>query len=214
CMHELGRKYPDRGYGGQFGMWLALGYTEPYNSWGNGSSMRVSPVAWSVDTLEGVEKLAKVSAEVTHNHPEGIKGAQAIAGATFLARTGATKEEIKSYVERTYGYDLDRTIAQMRPTYQFHVSCQESVPQAIIAFLEGESFEEIIRLAISLGGDSDTIAAMAGSIAQGCYPIPVEMVERCHELLTPDLQEILDMFDCVYVSERVAIVAVEATKGE
>ena len=148
----------------------------PYNSFGNGSAMRVSPVAWVSDTLEEAEKLAKWSAEVTHNHPEGVKGAQAVAGAVFLARRGKTKEEIKEYIERKY-YKLDFVLDEIRPYYKFDVTCQGSVPQAIQCFLEAVDFEDAIRNAISLGGDSDTQAAIAGAIAEAYYGIPDDFKE-------------------------------------
>ena len=141
----------------------------PYNSWGNGSAMRVSPVGWAFDTLEETLEAAKQSAEVTHNHPEGIKGAQATAACIFLARTGKSKEEIRNYVEQTFGYDLHRTCDEIRPNYQFEVSCQKSVPESIIAFLESSDYESAIRLAVSMGGDADTMGAIAGGIAEAFY---------------------------------------------
>ena len=167
---------------------------QPYNSWGNGAGMRVSPVGLYAKTLDEALALAAVTASVSHNHPEGVKGAQAIAASVFLCKEGKTKQEIKEYVEEAFGYDLNRTIAEIRPYYDFDVSCQGSVPEAIIAFLEGNSFEEVIRLAISIGGDSDTIACMAGAIAACMYPIPEEMVEKCNSILTDDLREINERF--------------------
>ena len=194
CMQELGRKYPDAGYGTHFDGWLVMDYPQPYNSWGNGSGMRVSPVGLWAKTLDEALALAVITASVSHNHPEGVKGAQAIAASVFLCKEGKSKREIKEYVESTFGYDLDRTIAEIRPNYYFDVSCQGSVPEAIIAFLEGNSFEEVVRLAISLGGDSDTIACMAGAIAACMYPIPDEIVEACDKILTDDLREIKNQF--------------------
>ena len=194
CMQELGDRYPNAGYGGNFGWWLRQSNPRPYNSWGNGSGMRVSPVGLYAQSLEEALSLADITASVSHNHPEGVKGAQAIAASMFLCRQGKTKAEIKEYVESTFGYDLNRTIDEIRPTYRFDVSCQGSVPEAIIAFLEGNSFEEVIRLAISLGGDSDTIGCMAGAIAACMFPIPDEMAERCNSILTDDLREIKDQF--------------------
>jgi len=196
CMQELGRKYPRAGYGGHFFLWILARDPLPYNSWGNGAGMRVSPVGLYAKTLEEALELAEITASVTHNHPEGVKGAQAIATSVFLCKQGKSKQEIKEYVEETFGYNLHRTIAEIRPTYGFDVSCQGSVPEAIIAFLEGKSFEEVIRLAISLGGDSDTIGAMAGAIAACRYPIPDEIAERCDSLLTEDLRDIKDQFVC------------------
>ena len=194
CMQELGRRYAKAGYGGRFSAWLRENKPQPYNSWGNGSGMRVSPVGLYAKTLDEALALAALTASVSHNHPEGVKGAQAIAACMFLCREGKTKQEIKEYVEKNFGYNLNRTIAEIRPEYSFDVSCQGSVPEAIIAFLEGESFEEVIRLAISLGGDSDTIAAMASAIAACIYPIPAEIADKCYNILTEDLREINDRF--------------------
>ena len=156
--------------------------------------MRVSPVGLYAKTLDEALALAALTASVSHNHPEGVKGAQAIATSVFLCKQGKTKQEIKEYVEKTFGYNLHRTIAEIRPRYGFDVSCQGSAPEAIIAFMEGNSFEEVIRLAISLGGDSDTIGAMAGAIAACMYPIPYEIAVRCNSILTDDLREIKDRF--------------------
>ena len=152
-------------------------------------------------TLDEALALAAVTASVSHNHPEGVKGAQAIATSVFLCKQGKSKQEIKEYVEKTFGYNLNRSIADIRPRYEFDVSCQGSVPEAIIAFLEANSFEEVIRLAISLGGDSDTIGAMAGAIAACMYPIPDEIAERCDSILTEDLREIKDRF-CEFIEKR------------
>lgn len=194
CMQELGRRYPDAGYGGAFYRWIFQDNPQPYNSWGNGAGMRVSPIGLYAKTLEETLELAEITASVSHNHSEGIKGAQAIAASVFLCKEGNTKAEIKNYVERTFGYDLSRTCDEIRPSYRFDVSCQGSVPEAIIAFHEGNSFEEVLRLAISLGGDSDTIACMAFGIAACMYPIPNEIAEVCNEILTGDLREIKDRF--------------------
>ena len=194
CMQELGNRYPNAGYGGNFRAWLREENPQPYNSWGNGAGMRVSPVGLYAKTLDEALALAALTASVSHNHPEGVKGAQAIAACVFLCKEGKSKAEIKEYIEKTFDYNFNRSIAEIRPRYEFDVSCQGSVPEAIIAFLEGNSFEEVIRLAISLGGDSDTIGAMAGSIAACCYPIPDEIVNRCNTILTEDLREIKDQF--------------------
>ena len=194
CMQELGNRYPNAGYGGNFGWWLRQDEPQPYNSWGNGAGMRVSPVGLYAKTLDEALALAAITASVSHNHPEGVKGAQAVATCVFLAKEGKTKEEIKVYVESTFDYNLNRKIAEIRPRYEFDVSCQGSVPEAIIAFLEGNSFEEVIRLAISLGGDSDTIGAMAGAIAACIYPIPNHITEKCKAILTEDLRGIEDIF--------------------
>ena len=194
CMQELGNRYPNAGYGGNFRTWLREDNPQPYNSWGNGAGMRVSPVGLYAKTLDEALALAALTASVSHNHPEGVKGAQAIAACVFLCKEGKSKAEIKEYIEKTFDYNLNRSIAEIRPRYEFDVSCQGSVPEAIIAFLDGNSFEEVIRLAISLGGDSDTIGAMAGSIAACMYPIPDEIVNRCNTILTEDLKEIKDKF--------------------
>lgn len=187
AMKKYGRLYPDSGYGGRFGSWLFSDDINPYNSWGNGSAMRVSPVAWAFDILSEVEKYAEISAAVTHNHPEGIKGAQATAAAIFLARKGNTKEEIKAYIENKYGYNLNRSLGEIRPNYRFNESCQETVPEAIIAFLESVDFEDAIRNAISLGGDSDTLAAITGSIAEAAYGIPKDIKEKALSILDQGL---------------------------
>jgi len=189
------KKYPSAGYGGTFRKWMHDETMGAYNSWGNGSAMRVSPCAY-LPTLEQVLEEAKVSAVCTHNHEEGIKGAQATAACIFLARNGTSKADIKKYVVETFGYDLDRTVESIRPAYRFDVSCQGSVPEAIIAFLDGTSFEDTLRLAISLGGDSDTQAAIAGSIAQAFYgEIPSNLESLAREMLDQDILEIVDKFN-------------------
>ena len=201
CMQELGNRHPYAGYGGHFYGWLAKDNPQPYNSWGNGAGMRVSPVGLYAKTLDEALALAALTASVSHNHPEGVKGAQAIATSMFLCKQGKSKQEIKEYIETTFGYNLHRTIAEIRPRYEFDVSCQGSAPEAIIAFLEGNSFEEVIRLAISLGGDSDTIGAMAGAIAACMYSIPEDIAERCDKILTEDLRDIKDRF-CKLIEDR------------
>src|SRR3954451_5921603 len=182
------RAYPRAGYGGSFHQWAQSERSDPYNSWGNGSAMRVSPVGFAFGTLDKVLEQAKRSAEVTHDHPEGIKGAQAVATAVFLARTGQSKEQIKNYVETSFGYDLGTPLDEIRPTYEFEVSCQKSVPQAIRAFLESDDFEDAVRKAVSLGGDSDTIACMAGGIAQAFHGgVPEAIADRVYEVLDDHL---------------------------
>ncbi|MHC1745651.1 MAG: ADP-ribosylglycohydrolase family protein [Negativicutes bacterium] len=195
AMKKYGRMYPDAGYGGRFSSWLFSEDTQPYNSWGNGSAMRVSPVAWGFDTLQEVEKYAEISAAVTHNHPEGIKGAQATAAAIFLARKGKTKDEVKAYVESKYGYDLSRTLDEIRVNYHFNESCQETVPEAITAFQESVDFEDAIRNAISLGGDSDTLAAITGSIAEAAYNVPEEIKEKALSILDERLLNVYKNFE-------------------
>ncbi len=190
-MRRLGRAYPGRGYGARFGGWLYEDDPQPYHSYGNGSAMRVSSAAWLAGDLAETLRLARLTAVVTHDHPEGIKGAQAAAVAIFLARTGHSKADIKTYVEREFGYDLSRTCDEIRPDYRHVESCQETVPQAITAFLESTDFEDALRTAVSLGGDSDTLAAITGSIAEGFYGVPEELKAECRQRLTPELAEIL-----------------------
>ena len=194
-MQTYGRKYPYAGYGGMFRRWLRSTNPQPYGSYGNGSAMRVSSAAWLFDDLETVRHMARLSAEVTHNHPEGIKGAEATASAIYLARTDSTKSEIKAYIEETFHYNLSRTCDEIRPTYRHVESCQETVPEAITAFLEGESFEDVIRTAVSLGGDCDTLTAIAGSIAEGFYGVPEELKKQCRERLPEDLRKVLRRFE-------------------
>ena len=194
CMQKLGNEYPYMSYGYNFQSWLCSDNPKPYNSYGNGSAMRVSSVAWFFDNLEDVEKFAEISALPTHNHPEGIKGAQAVASAIFLARSGKTKNKIKDYIIKKYGYDLSKTCDEIRPNYHHVESCQETVPQAITAFLEGNDFEEVIRLAVSLGGDSDTLTAIAGSIAEAYYPIPEDIKKIALKFLDDDLIKIYNQF--------------------
>lgn len=176
-MREIGNMHLDAGYGANFYNWLLDDKAEAYNSYGNGSAMRVSPVAWVASSLDEAERLALWSAEVTHNHKEGIKGAQAVAACIYLAKNGKGKEEIRKYVDENY-YPMDFTIDEIRPKYRYDVTCQGSVPQAIMCFLEGESFEDTVRNAISLGGDGDTIAAIAGSIAEAYFGIPDDLQEK------------------------------------
>lgn len=195
CFKDYYRHYPHAGYGGMFHQWAKSGNSEPYNSWGNGSAMRVSPVGFAFDDLETVLSKAKQSAEVTHNHPEGIKGAQATAAAIFLGRTGHSKNDIKTYIEQEFGYDLSRSIDEIRPSYQFNESCQETVPQAIAAFLESTDFEDAIRNAISLGGDSDTLTCITGGIAQAFYGgVPAAIAQKALVCLDQSLAEITQRF--------------------
>jgi ADP-ribosylglycohydrolase len=195
----FGRNYPRRGYGGNFYSWIYSESPEPYNSWGNGSAMRVSPVGWYGKSLDEVMAEAQRSAEVTHNHPEGIKGAQSTAAAIYMARTGKTKDEIKKFITNTFDYDLDRKIDDIRPDYEFDVSCQGSVPEAIIAFLESTDYENAIRLAISIGGDSDTIACITGGIAEAYYgTVPENITENVLKILPDELVRIVEEFSIKY----------------
>jgi ADP-ribosylglycohydrolase len=191
--------YPNAGFGGGFHTWASSHDHKPYNSWGNGSAMRVSPVGWAFADLQQVLDEAKRSAEVTHNHPEGIKGAQATAAAIFLARTGSTKADIKRAMESLFGYDLSRTLDEIRPAYTFDISCQGTVPPAITAFLESNDYEDAIRKAISLGGDSDTLACITGGIAEAFYKkIPTAIVERVFQILDERLTTITRLFMARY----------------
>lgn len=194
-MKQYGRRFPRAGYGGMFRRWLKCDEPQPYGSFGNGSAMRVSSAAWLFNDLETVRSMARLSAEVSHNHPEGIKGAEATASAIFLARTGSTKEEIKAYIVDNFGYNLSRTCDEIRPGYHHVETCQETVPEAITAFLEGESFEDVIRTAVSLGGDCDTLTCIAGSIAEGFYGIPEELKQECRNRLPEELRKVLDQYD-------------------
>lgn len=196
CMHDLGHAYPRAGYGYKFAEWLRTPVEQcrPYGSWGNGSAMRVSPVAWAYDTLELVEEKAAQTAEVTHNHPSAIAGAQAIAAGVFLARNGVSKSEIAKYVSNRYGYDLAFSLDDIRDGYEFDVSCAGSVPVAFAAFLEGDSFENVVRKAVSVGGDSDTIGSMAAALAQAVYGIPSEIETECRSLLDRKLIVVNDLF--------------------
>ena len=201
-MQKYGRLYPYAGYGGRFRRWLRDRHPQPYNSWGNGSDMRVSSVGWLFDDLDTVRKMARLSAEVTHNHPEGIKGAEATASAIYLARTGSTKAEIKAYIEAHFQYDLSRTCDEIRPDYYHVESCQETVPEAVTAFLEGESFEDVIRTAVSLGGDCDTLTCIAGSIAEAYYGVPEKLKTECRKRLPDELLEVLQRFDERMLTEK------------
>lgn len=192
---EYGKKYPNAGYGGSFVNWLASENNDPYNSYGNGSAMRVSSVGWFFDTKEDVMKYAEITASPTHNHPEGIKGAQAISMAILLARHKKSKTIIKNTIQNLFHYNLERTLDEIRPTYEFSATCQETVPEAIIAFLESENFEDCLRKAISIGGDSDTIACMACSIAEayhGYENIPKNLIDGTLYILKLKYPELHD----------------------
>lgn len=196
-MQSWGRRYPHAGYGGYFRRWLTARHPEPYNSYGNGSAMRVSAVGWLYDSLEKTRVVAKATANVTHNHPEGIKGAEATASAIFMARNGSSKEEIKKYIENEFHYDLNRTLNEIRPGYHMDETCQKTVPEAIIAFLEAKDFEDAIRNAVSLGGDTDTLGAITGSIAEAYYGIPEWLITECRKRINKDMRIVLDDFNDV-----------------
>ena len=196
-MHEIGVKYPDCGYGGHFLVWMLRNKREPYNSFGNGSAMRISSVGWYARTLEDTELIAKATAEVSHNHPEGIKGAVATAGAVFLARCGATMDELRDYISKYY--TIDFTIDEIRPIYDYDITCQGTVPQAMQAFFESTNFEDAIRNAISIGGDSDTLAAITGAVAEAYYGIPDDLKETTLSYLDERLLDITERFEDIYL---------------
>ena len=193
-MRKWGRRYPDAGYGMMFYTWLQSEDPQPYFSYGNGSAMRASAAGWLYDSFEETWKKARLTAEVTHNHPEGIKGAECVATVIWLARNGKTKEEIRKFVEDTFGYDLSRTCDEIRPGYHHVESCQKTVPEAVTAFLEGKDFEDVIRTAVSLGGDCDTLTCIAGSMAEAYYPVPEAMEKECRRRLPDDILAVLDRF--------------------
>jgi ADP-ribosylglycohydrolase len=197
-MRDYHRRYPDAGCGLRFHHWAMAPDGQPYNSWGNGSAMRISPDGFAHDTLDEVLQRATEFTNVTHNHPEGLKGAQATAAAIFLATTGKTKADIKEYTATTFGYDLSLSVDEIRPTYQFNESCQDTVPQAIVCFLESTSFEDAIRNAISLGGDSDTLACITGGIAQAHYGVPATIVERVTSILDQELRGVTSRLMSTY----------------
>lgn len=194
-LRTIGLKYPNAGYGKQFMTWLAFEGHPPYNSWGNGSAMRVAPIGWLCGSIEEVLTEAASSASVSHNHPEGVKGAQAVALAVYLAKHDAEKPDLKNELSTRFGYSLDRTLQEIRPTYQFDSSCQGSVPESIICFLESECYESAVRNAVSLGGDSDTMACIAGAIAEAFYgSVPKTIVEHSRKRLPEELLHVIDRF--------------------
>lgn len=195
--------YPHRGYGGNFDEWAQSPSSEPYNSWGNGAAMRISPVGFAYDNLETVLQKAKEFTEITHSHPEGIKGGQATATAIFLARTGKSKAEIKNTIEAWFGYDLSKHVDEIRPTYSFDVSSQGTVPQAIRAFIDSANFEDALRTAVSLGGDTDTLTCITGGIAQAFYKgVPVSIQVKVYGLLDARLGAITKAFMGNYCKEE------------
>ncbi len=192
---QFGRNYPNAGYGAAFINWLMIDNASPYNSWGNGSAMRISPVGFAKESTEEVLMEAAKSAAVTHNHPEGIKGAQATALSILLSRQGKSRDDIRRIVSKKFTYNLNRTIDEIRPNYSFDVSCQGSVPEAIIAFLQSDDVETAIRLAVSLGGDSDTLACIAGGIAHAFYrEVPPQIEKEVRNRLPQKFLFILDAF--------------------
>lgn len=191
---EYYRLYPDAGYGGMFHHWAGNPSAGPYGSYGNGSAMRVSPIGYAFGTLDEVLREAERSAAVTHNHPEGIRGAQAVAAAVFLARTGTSKEELRRFLETRFSYDLSRRLDDIRPSYGFDVTCQGSVPESLLAFFESDSCEDAVRKAVSLGGDADTMGCIAGAVAQAFYGLPADLEKRVLGMLTPKLREVTVRF--------------------
>jgi ADP-ribosylglycohydrolase len=203
ALRAFTKRYPHAGYGGTFIQWALNDWDAPYDSWGNGAAMRVAPVGWAFETVEDVLREAEASAAVTHNHPEGVKGAQATALAVYRARTGARKPEIRDEIEARFGYDLHRHLEEIRPGYQFDVSCQGSVPESLIAFLASDSVEDAIRKAISLGGDADTMACIAGAVAEAFYGgVPDALAAEVRMRLPDDLLDVVARFRAAYVTGR------------
>jgi len=196
-MQKWGQKYPYAGYGGMFQKWLREKNPQPYGSFGNGSAIRVSSVGWLYNTLDKTREMARLTAEVTHNHPEGIKGAEVAASAIFMARNGSSKNDIKDYIVREFGYDLSRTCDEIRPAYYHNETCQKTVPEAVTAFLEGENFEDVIRTAVSFGGDCDTLTCISGGIAEAFYSVPEILITECRKRLPKDMLDVLDRFDII-----------------
>ena len=194
CMQEVGRPYPRCGYGGRFWDWMYSDHPKPYNSFGNGAAMRVSACGFVARSLEEAKALSKAVTEVTHNHPEGLKGAEATVVAIYMARTGSTIEEIRDVIDQEY-YPIDFTLDEIRDTYAFNETCQDTVPQALEAFFESNSFEDAIRNAISVGGDSDTLAAITGGIAEAYYGVPADLKEKAKTFLDNRLLEILTKYE-------------------
>jgi ADP-ribosylglycohydrolase len=199
-LHDYFHRYPQAGYGGSFIQWAGHRRRDPYNSWGNGSAMRVSPVGFAFDSMQEVLDQAKRTASVTHNHSEGIRGAQATAAAIYLARTGNEKPAIKEFIETEFSYGLSETLDEIREGYQFDVSCQGSVPQSIIAFLEADDYEDAIRNAISLGGDADTMACIAGGIAEAYWEVPEQIAQQAMGKLDQELQTVVEIFQDRFLS--------------
>ena len=195
AMQRWGKAYPFAGYGLAFMGWVLSREPKPYNSYGNGSAMRVSAAGWLYDTIERTRVVARATAEVTHNHSEGVKGAEATASVIFMARKGFTKDEIRKYAQREFGYELNRTCDEIRPGYHHVESCQETVPEAITAFLEGKDFEDVVRTAVSLGGDCDTLTAIAASIAEAFYGVPEALKNEARARVDAEMVSVIDRFE-------------------
>ena len=194
-MQAWGKRYPHAGYGTRFMYWLECEHPLPYNSYGNGSAMRVSAVGWLYDSLERTREVARATADVTHNHPEGIKGAESVASVIYLARTGTSKEEIIEYVENEFQYDLSRTVDEIRLGYHHVESCQQTVPEAIISFVEGYDFEDVVRTAVSLGGDCDTLTDIAAAMAEAMYGVPGELQKEVQNRIPNEMKKVLEQFE-------------------
>jgi ADP-ribosylglycohydrolase len=195
CMQDIGNRFAQGEYGGMFATWLREDNPQPYGSYGNGSAMRVSAIGWMFKSLDRTREVARWSAEISHNHPEGIKGAESVASAIYLARTGSSKAEIKKYIQDNFDYDFSRTLDEIRPKYHHVESCQETVPEAMTAFFEGTDFEDVIRNAVSLGGDCDTLTCIAGSIGEAMFDVPEDMKRECEDRLPNEFLEILAEFE-------------------
>ena len=195
-MQDWGNRYPHAGYGGMFRHWLKEKNPKPYGSFGNGSAMRVSAAGWLYESIERTREVAKITASVTHDHPEGIKGAEAAACAIYMSRNSCSKAEIKEYIEKEFQYNLNRSLDEIRPEYHMYETCQRTVPEAMIAFLEAEDFEDAVRNAVSLGGDTDTLGAITGSIAEAFYGIPKVLIVECQNRIDKgSMMDILNEFD-------------------
>ena len=214
-MQKWGKKYPGAGYGGRFRRWLSAENPKPYGSFGNGSAMRVSSAGWMYDSLERTREVARATANVTHNHPEGIKGAECTTAVIFLARTGSTKEEIADYVSGEFGYDYSETLEEMRARHKMDESCMDALPKALRSFMDGKSLEDTIRNAVSLGGDTDTIAAIAGAMAEGMYGIPVLYKGKVLLFVEDDMRAVLGEFEkAVGRLKEVDITCIEGDEEE
>ena len=191
---DWGHRYPEAGYGGRFVSWLFSGNTEPYGSYGNGSAMRVSPAGWLYDTIERTREVARWTAEITHDHPEGVKGAESLAAVIFLARNKHGMDEIREYIVREFGYDLSRTVDEIRPDYHHVEDCMRTMPEAFECFLESTDYEDCIRNVVSIGGDVDTLGAIAGAAAEAFWGIPKHIVEEGDKFLTNEIREVVRRF--------------------
>ena len=202
-MQKWGQKYPYAGYGGSFRLWLRLIDPQPYGSFGNGSAMRVSAAGWLYDSVERTREVAGATANVTHNHPEGLKGAECTAAVIFLARTGSTKDEIKDYVIKEFGYDFSESLDEMRKRHEHVETCMDSLPKALRSFFDGESYEDVVRNAVSLGGDTDTLAAIAGAMGEAFFSMPENLKKECRNRIEKDMLAVLDSFDAAVKEELV-----------